>query len=305
MKKSEETNEYSEPFRNSIAEQKKKVADLRAKLTEEIRARQKSDSRANLLEQNKAAQLVSLQALANERAELISKVSEQEAKLTEYQDARKSITVEAELEVTKAMIESNRVRLENADAKRAQEIDTTLRSLEQNKARRRQELAEELDDNSRSLLNANAEIKKLKEELAASKEVTEAAKAEAAAAFASASASAPKNPLQCSTSSPSSETTPGSVHPSPPHTTGTTSATSATSIQMNISPRRLLILLFFLSIALLAPYNNSRALGQQSAEERNMWRAADEISRREIMDWSLRDQAIAQEEARVVATWDR
>lgn len=73
---------------------------------------------------------------------------------------------------------------------------------------------------------------------------------------------------------------------------------------MNISPRRLLILLFFLSLALLAPYKHSRALGQQSAEERDMWRAADEISRREIM-WSLRDQAIAQEEARVVATWDR
>ena len=308
LKKFEETQEYFEPFRTSIAEQEKKIADLRAKLAEEVQARHKSDSRANLLEKKLAAQTVSLREVANERAELMGKVSEQEATLTLYQDARKSVTVEAELEVTKATMESNRVRLENADAMRAQEIEATLSSMEQNEARRRQELADELEAKSRSLLDANVEIKKLKEELAASKEATEAARAEVAAA--SASASAPKNPSQSSTSSPPSETSPspeispGSGHPSPPHTTSTSSATTATCIQIILSPGRLLIFLFILGLAFLVPYKHSRALAQQSAEERDMWRAADEISRREIMDWSLRDQGIAREEARLLATWD-
>lgn len=301
MKKSEETHAYFDPFRTTIAEQEGKVADLRAKLAEEVRARQKSDSLANLLERKLAAQLVSLGELAKERAELMGKVSEQEAKLTEYQDARRSVKVEAELEVTKRTMERNRIRLENADAKRAHEMKTTLGSLEQNELKRRQELTEELEAKSRLLLDAKVEISNLKEELAASNEVTEAAIAEAAAA----SASASPNPSQSSTSSPTSETSPVCGHPSPPPNTTTTSPTTTTCTQMNLSPRRLLIFLLILGLAFLAPYNHSRALGRQSSEERDMWRSADEISRREIMDWSLRDQRIAREEARVVATWDR
>lgn len=308
MKKSEETHAYFDPFRTTIAEQEGKAADLRAKLAEEVRARQKSDSLANLLERKLAAQLVSLQELAKERAELMGKVSEQEAKLTKYQDARRSVKVEAELEVTKRTMERDRVRLENADAKRAHEMKTTLGSLEQNELKRRQELTEELEAKSRLLLDAKVEISDLKEELAASNEATEAAIAEAAAASASASAS--PNPSQSSTSSPTSETSPGCGHPSTPPdtpttTTTTTSPTTTTYIQMNLSPRRLLVFLLILGLAFLAPYNHSRALGRQSSEERDMWRAADEISRREIMDWSLRDQGIAREEARVVANWDR
>lgn len=295
MKKIEETHAYFDPFRTTIAEQEGKVANLRAKLAEEVRARQKSDSLADLLERKLAAQLVSLREVAKERAELMGKVSEQEANLTKYHDARKSVTVEAELEVTKTMMESNRVRLENADAKRAHEMETTLGSLEQNERNRRQELTEELEAKSRLFLEAKKEIRELKQELADSNEATEAA---------AASASASPNPSQSSTSSPTSETSPSSGHPSPPNTTTTTSPTT-TYIQMNLSPRRLLTFLFILGLAFLAPYNHSRALGRQSTEERDMWRAADEISRREIMDWSLRDQGIAREEARVVATWDR
>lgn len=296
MKKTEETRAYFDPFRTTIAEQEGKVADLRAKLADEVRARQESDSVAKLRKQELAAQLVLIREVAMERAELMGKVSEQEAKLTKYQDARKSVTVEADLEATKRTMESNRVKLENADAKRAHEIETTLGSLEQNERKRRQELTEELEVKSRLLLDAKTEIRDLKQKIADS---NEAATAEAAAA----SASASPNPSQSSTSSPSS-TSPGSGHPSPPNTTTTTSLTT-TCIQMNLSPRRLLTFLFILGLAFLAPYNHSRALGRQSTEERDMWRAADEISRREIMDWSLRDQGIAREEARVVATWDR
>lgn len=297
MKKSEETYAYFDPFRTTIAEQEGKVADLRSKLAEEVRARQKSDSLANLLERKLEAQLVSLREVAEERAELMGKVSEQEAKLTKYQDARKTVTVEAELELTRTMMERNRVRLENADAKRAHEMKTTLGSLGQNELKRRQELTEELEAKSRLLLDAKVEISTLKQKLAASNEATEAVIAEAAAA----SASASPNPSQSSTSSPTSETSPGSGHTS----TTTTSPTTTTCIQINLSPRRLLILLLILGLAFLAPYNHSRALGRQSTEERDMWRAADETSRREIMDWSLRDQGTAREEARVVATWDR
>lgn len=303
MKKSEETYAYFDPFRTTIAEQERKVADLRAKLSEEVRARQKSDSLANLLERKLAAQLISLRELADEKAELMGKVSEQEAKLTKYQGARESVTVEAELELTKTTMERNRVRLENADAERAHEMKTTLGSLEQNELMRRQELTEELEAQSRLLFDAKIEIRTLKQILAASNEATEAAIAEAAAASAFASPTL----SQSSTSSPTSETSPGSEHPSSLNTTTTTntSPTTTTCIQVNISPRRLLIFLLVLGLAFLAPYNHSRALGRQSTEERDMWRAADETSRREIMGCSLRDQGIAREEARVVATWDQ
>lgn len=297
MKKSEETYAYFDPFRTTIAEQEGKVADLRAKLAEEVRARQKSDSLAKLLERKLDAQLGSLREVAKERAELMGKVIEQQAELAKYQDARKSVTVEAELEVTKTTMENYRVRLESADAKRADELNTTLGSMNENERLRRQELTEALEAKSRSLLDAKEEISKLKQKLAASNEATEAAIAEAAAA----SASASPNPSQSSTSSPTSETSSGSGDPSLPNTT-TTIAPTTTSIQMNLSPRRLIIFLFILGLAFLAPYNHSRALGRQSTEERDMWRAADEISRREIMNWSLRDQG---EEARVVANWDR
>lgn len=303
MKKSEETYAYFDPFRTTIAVQERKVADLRAKLSEEVRARQKSDSLANLLERKLAAQLISLREVANEKAELMGKVSEQEAKLTKYQGARESVTVEAELELTKTTMERNRVRLENADAERAHEMKTMLGSLEQNELMRRQELTEEVEAKSRLLFDAKVEIRTLKQKLAASNEATEAAIAEAEAA---ASAFASPTLSQSSKSSPTSETSPGSEHPSPSNTTTTTtSPTTTTCIQVNLSPRRLLIFLLILGLAFLAPYNHSRALGRQSTEERDMWRAADETSRREIMGCSLRDQGIAREEARVVATWDR
>lgn len=298
--KSEEIQAHFDPFRTTIAEQEGKVADLRAKLAEEVRARQKSDSLAKLLEQKLDAQSVLLREVAEERAELTGKVSELQAELTKYQDARESVTVEAELEVTKTTMESNQVRLKSADTKRERQMETTLGSVKENERKRRQKLTEELEAKSRLLLDAKEDISKLKQKLAASNEANEAAIAEAAAA----SASASPNPSQSSTSSPTSETPPGSGHPSPPNTTATTSPTT-TSIQMTLSPGRLLIFLLILGLAFLAPYNHSRALGRQSTEERDMWRAADEISRREIMNWSLRDQVIARGEARVVASWEQ
>lgn len=73
-----------DPVWTTKAEQERNLDDLRAKLSEEARARQKSDSLANLLERDLPAQLGSLRELAEKRAELMGKVSEQEAKLTKY-----------------------------------------------------------------------------------------------------------------------------------------------------------------------------------------------------------------------------
>lgn len=329
--KIEEIYSDFDPLKTTNAQQEKNIKNLRAKLAEEAMARQKSNSLANLLEQKLAAQSNSLREVAEERAELMGKVGEQEAELAKYQDARKSVTVEAELEVMKTMMERQRVSLENADAKRAQKMKTTLDSLEQNERNRRQKLTEEVEAKATLLLDAKKEISELNRKLTASNEATEAALADAAAAFAASTASAasaasasPKS----SKSSPSSiplKSSPGSGHPpSPPNNTTNstispikTKTTAGTMpwlylqrfpticIQMNLSPRRLLIFLFILGLAFLAPYNHSRALGRQSTEERDMWRAANEISRREIMNWNSWDQGIAQEEARVVLTWDR
>ena len=329
--KTEELYADFDPLKTTNAQQENSIKNLRAKLAEEAMARQKSNSIAKLLEQKLAAQSDSLREVAKERAELMGKVGEQEAELAKYQDARKSVTVEAELEVTKTMMERQRVSLENADAKRAHKMKTALDSLEQNERNRRQKLTEEVEAKATMLLDAKKEIGELNRKLTASNEATEAALADAAAAStasaasaASATSAASASP-KLSKSSPSStppKTSPGSGHPPSPPNTTTTSITSPTKtkttagtmpwfslqrfpticIQMNLSPRRLLVFLFILGLAFLAPYNHSRALGRQSAEERDMWRAANEISRREIMNWSSWDQGIAQEEARVVVT---
>lgn len=82
----------------------KQLHDLRTKLATETEARTKSESHANLQERKLAVQLASLREISIERAELISKVGNQEAELAKYADARKSVTVEAELEKTKTMM---------------------------------------------------------------------------------------------------------------------------------------------------------------------------------------------------------
>lgn len=73
------------------------------------------------------------------------------------------------------MMESYRVRPEDANATRADEMKTTFDSLEQIERKRRQKLIEAVEAKSKLLIDAKKEISKLDQKLATSNEATEAA----------------------------------------------------------------------------------------------------------------------------------
>ncbi|MCJ1349641.1 hypothetical protein MMC31_007882, partial [Peltigera leucophlebia] len=207
------------PVHATNMEQAKQLNALRAKLAEERKAKQKSESLAKLLERKLAVQSASLREVAMERAELISKVSDHEAELAKFADARKSVTVEAELEVTKTMMRRERAWLEEADTKRELNMKTTLDRLEQNERERRQELVEEVEANARLLFEAKKEIRKLNEKVeateaslatAADAAGADAADADAADADAAAAAAAPPSLQSQSSSSSLAEISPAS-----------------------------------------------------------------------------------------------
>lgn len=298
------------PVHATNMEQAKQLDALRAKIAEATKARQKSESHANLLERKMAVQLNSLREVSKDRAELICKVGNQEAELAKYADARKSVKVEAELEVTKKMMEKERARLVEADAKRELNMKTTLETLEQNERERRQKLVEEVEAKTRLFFEAKEEIWELNQKLAASKEAAETVLAAAAAAPPSQSSQSSPSPVDPSLVSAQSSP-PISSFSTPPTTTTTTGTMPwfqlqrfpTIHIQMNLSPRRLLIFLFILSIAFLGPYFHSQSLSRQTTEEREMWRAANEISRRGVVEFG--GEGNSREAARVMANWDR
>lgn len=292
----------------------KQLQDLRTKLAKETEARTKSESHANLQERKLTLQLASLREISIERAELISKVGNQEAELAKYADARKSVTVEVELEETKTMMGRERAKLGEADAKRELNMKTTLDNLEQNERERRQELVEEVETKARLLYKAEREIWELNRKLAASEEETKTALAAAAAAGTAGTAGAPppSKPSQSSPSSPA-DPSPATAQSSPltssssfPTTlpTITTTAAAITAItagattpwfqlqrfqtiriQMTLSPSRILIILLILVLAFLGAYFHSQSLSRQTIGEREMWRAANEISLRGVVEF--------------------
>lgn len=292
----------------------KQLQDLRTKLAKETEARTKSESHANLQERKLTRQLASLREISIERAELISKVGNQETELAKYADARKSVTVEVELEDTKTMMGRERAKLGEADAKRELNMKTTLDNLEQNERERRQELVEEVDIKARLLYKAEREIWELNGKLAASEEETKTALAAAAAAAGTAGtagAPLPSKPSQSSPSSPA-DPSPATAQSSPltsssfPTTlpTITTTAAAITAItagtttpwfqlqrfqkiriQMTLSPSRILIILLILVLAFLGAYFQSQSLSRQTIRERGMWRAANEISLRGVVEF--------------------
>ena len=314
------------PVHATNAALSKQLQGLRTKLARETEARTKSESHANLQERKLALQLASLRETSLERAELISKVGNQEAELAKYADARKSVAVEAELEETKTMMGRERAKLGEADAKRELNMKTTLDNLEQNERERRQKLVEEVETKARLLYKAEREILELNGKLAASEEETKTALAAAAAAGGTAGAPPPSKPSQSSPSppaDPSSATAQSSLltsssSPTTLPTITTTAAAAATTtttttttaaaaitaitagtttpwfqlqrfhtirIQMTISPRRILIILLILVLAFLGPYFHSQSLNRQAIEEREMWRAANEISRQHVVEF--------------------
>lgn len=303
------------PVQATNAALSKQLQDLRAKLARETEARTKSETYANLQERKLALQMASLREISIQRAELIGKVGKQEAELAKYADARNSLAVQAELEVTKTMMVRERAKLGEADAKRELNMKTTLENLEQNERERRQKLVEEVETKARLLYKAKREILELKGKLAASEE--ESKTTLAAAAAGTAGAPPPSKPSQTFSSSPadlsqanaqfspltssSSPTTlPTITTAAEAKTTATAAATTAITagtttpwfqlqrfhtirIQFTISPRRILIIVPILFIAFLGPYFHSQSLSRQKIEEREMWRAANEISRQAVV----------------------
>ena len=286
-------------------QQAKKLEDLAAKLAKEAEAKQKATSRANHLQTKIYEQADTIRDVGLEKVELRNMVHKQEAELAKYIGLEKRLEAEADLGLVKVVLEKERAAMGEVDTRRENKVKATLLSLVEGERERRQRLVDELEVKDAELYVAQKEVRELGQKLLASNQATAAALAAAAASASQTSQSSPSSP---SKPSPSSTT-----HPSPSISSTSPAAgampwfqlqRSPIGIQMNLSPRRLLIFLltflFAFFLVHLSQYNSS--LSQQAIEEGDMWQAAKEVSRHEVVE--LRVQRIILE-AQTLETWDR
>ena len=280
-------------------QQAKKLENLAAKLAKEAEAKQKATSRANRLQTQIYEQSDTIRDVGLEKVELRNMVHKQEAELAKYIGLERRLEAEADLGLVKVVLESERAKMGEVDTRRENKVKATLQSLEEGERERRQRLVDELEVKDAELYEAQKEVRELGRKLLASNQATAAA---SASQISQSSPSSPSKPSPSSTthSSPSTSSTPPAAGAMPWFQL----QRSPIGIQMNLSPRRLLIfLLTFLFAFFLVPlsqYNNS--LSQQAIEEGDMWQTANEVSRHEVVE--PRAQRIIWE-AQTLQIWDR
>lgn len=220
-------------------------------------------------------------------------VDDQAAELAKYKSLDNSIQAEADLELVSAMLGKERTKIGEADARREARVKTTLKGSEEVARERRQRLNDDLERKDAELYKAQREIRELGRKLLTSNQ---------AAAAALAASSSPK-PTQ-SSPSPLPKTSPGSSQSSSPTSTAPTVGAqswfqvqrSRIGIPKSLSPGRLLIFLF---IFLLIPDFKNKSLSRQTTEEIVTWRAANEVSRQEVVE--MEEQF--QRSRRVARSW--
>ena len=310
LKDNEKTKEiYKDLFslqtRND--QQAKRLEVLAAKLAKETEAKQKATSRTNRLQQKIYEQADTLRDVGVEKAELRIMFHKQEAKLAKYVGLERRLEAEADLGLVKVVLEKERARMDGVDKRRELKVKATLENLEESERERRQRLMDELEAKDTELYEAQKEVRELGRKLLASNQAT-------AAALAAAAAAASASQLSQTSPSCSSKTSPRSTSHASPPTCSTPPAPGAMpwfqlqrspiGIQVNLSPRRLLLfLLTFLLAVFLVPltfHNNS--LSQRATEEGDMWQAVNEAPRHETV--GPREQRIIQE-AQTLKIWDQ
>lgn len=270
----------------------KDVPPLQAKLAKETEARQRSASRANRLQKQIEMQVDTLREVRWEKSQLATIVDDQAAELAKHKRQNEGRQAKADHELVSAMLEKERAKIGEADARREYRVQTTLESLEEAARERRQRLNDELELKDAELYEAQREIRELGRKLLASNEATAAALA----------ASSSSNPSQ----SPPPQTSPPPIFSTPP-AAGAQSwfqvQRSRIGIPMNLSPGRLLICFFIFLLAFLLPYFSNKSLNRQTVEE-NRWRAAKEVSPHEVVERRSQYHRIRRE-ARALAIWEQ
>lgn len=266
--------------------QVKELEYLEAKLAKETEARQKSASRANRLQKQIEMQVDSLREVRWEKSQLATIVDEQAAELAKHKRQNEGHQAKADQELVSAMLEKERAKIGEADARREYRVQTTLESVEETARERRQRLNDELELKDAELYEAQREIRELGRKLLVSNEATAAALA----------ASSSSNPSQ-STPPPTFSTPPAAGALSWFQVQG-----SRIGTPMNLSPGRLLICFFILLFAFLVPYFSNKSLNRQTVGE-DRWRAAKDVSPLEVVESRLRYHRIRRE-ARALAIWE-
>lgn len=273
--------------------QAKELEYLEAKLAKETEARQRSASRANRLQKQIEMQVDTLREVRWEKSQLATLVDDQAAELAKHKRQNEGRQAKADHELVSAMLEKERAKIGEADARWESRVQTTLESLEETAQERRQRLNDELELKDAELYEAQREIRELGRKPLASNEATAAALA----------ASSSSNPSQ---SPPPPETSPPPTFFTPPAAGAQSwfqAQRSRVGIPMNLSPGRLLICFFIFLFAFLVPYFSNKSLNQRTVEE-DRWRAAKEVSPHEVVERRSRYHRIRRE-ARALAIWEQ